>query len=311
MSRRRQEKEAPIIEARVAAPETGAPVSRAERRRAERARAAAGLPVEDARPPWRRMLKTALVDTPFRLGLALLFGGILFLASSQLIPHDYGFLELGALFTLSVYDLVLAMLGLSVALAMAPSGRVFAGVVAVFAGILLVMLLFFDPLFVLIRVSPLGQVLYLIAPFAVVVSGITLWTEGRLRIAGLYSAAAVVGFSFALFVGLDDLGVGIADFASGALFCALWLIAVPGLLLRPFGGPWLKIPSRILGSWLLVIAVIVTVSLYVPMPVIAPPPPAISGQGPLAGPLGSGSVTVPDGMSGDGPGDMQDDGGEP
>ncbi len=35
-------------------------------------------------------------------------------------------------------------------------------------------------------------------------------------------------------------------------------------MLRPFRGRWLVIPARIIGSWLMVIGVIVTVSLYVP-----------------------------------------------
>lgn len=209
----------------------------------------------------------------FRRSVGLLAAGVIGLLLSQGIPHDYGFLELGALFTLSVYDLVLAMLGLALGAAMAETRRDFAAVVGVFLGVLLVMLTFFDPIFGLILSSPLGEVLYLIAPTAVISTGVALWLTGRWRQWAVMLAAGIVAFSFALFVGLDDIGVGLIDFAFGTVLSALWLVLAPALMLRHFRGPWLKIPARIVGSWLAVIGVIVLVSLYVPMPLKAPPLP--------------------------------------
>lgn len=209
----------------------------------------------------------------FRRSLWLLNAGVIGLLLSQGIPHDYGFLELGALFTLSVYDLALAMLGLALGAAMAETRRDFAAVVGVFLGILVVMLAFFDPIFGVIRSSPLGEVLYLVAPTAVISTGAALWLTGRWRQWAVMLAAGVVAFSFSLFVGLDDIGVGLIDFAFGTVLSALWLVLAPALMLRHFRGPWLKIPARIVGSWLVVIGVIVLVSLYVPMPLKAPPLP--------------------------------------
>lgn len=209
-------------------------------------------------------------DPSFRRSLWLLNAGVIALLLSQGIPHDYGFLELGALFTLSVYDLALAMLGLALGAAMAETRRDFAAVLGVFLGVLLVMLTFFDPIFGLILSSPLGEVLYLIAPTAVISTGAALWLTGRCRHWAVMLAAGVVAFSFALFVGLDDIGVGLVEFAVGTVLSALWLVLAPALMLRHFRGPWLKIPSRIVGSWLAVIGVIVLVSLYVPLPLKAP-----------------------------------------
>lgn len=206
----------------------------------------------------------------FRRSLWLLNAGVIGLLLSQGIPHDYGFLELGALFTFSVYDLALAMLGLALGAAMAETRRDFLAVVGIFLGVLAVMLTFFDPIFRLILSSPLGEVLYLIAPAAVISTGGALWLTGRWRQWAVMLAAAAVAFSFSLFVGLDDLGVGLVDFAFGTVLSALWLVLAPALMLRHFRGPWLKIPSRIVGSWLIVIGVIVLVSLYVPMPLKAP-----------------------------------------
>lgn len=206
----------------------------------------------------------------FRRSLWLLNAGVIGLLLSQGIPHDYGFLELGALFTLSVYDLALAMLGLALGAAMAETRRDFATVIAIFLGVLVIMLTFFDPIFRLILSSPLGEVLYLIAPTAVMLTGASLWLTGRYRQWAVMLAAGVVAFAFSLFVGLDDIGVGLLDFAFGTVMSALWLVLAPALMLRHFRGPWLKIPSRIVGSWLVVIGIIVLVSLYVPMPLKAP-----------------------------------------
>ncbi len=208
--------------------------------------------------------------------------GLFLLAVSQLFTHDYGFTELGALFTFSVYDLVLAMLGMAVGVAMMEKRRQMALAIGIFLAVLLPMLLFFDGIFTLIREGGLDEILYLVAPVAVAASGISLWLPGKWRDRAVYCAAALVAFSFSLFLGLDDFGVGIAAFATASVLSALWIILAPAFLLRCFKGAWLVIPARIVGSWLIVIAVIVTVSLYVPLPIKAQPPLDLNGETPSA-----------------------------
>lgn len=253
------------------------PESRAERRRRQRLLAAAGI-AAPAEPSPKDRFRATTKTPAFRWAAAWLALGFIVVLLSQAVPHDYGFLELGWLFTLSVYDLVLAMLGLSVCLAMAETQRRAAAIPAVFTAVMLPMLIFFDEFFGLIRETVLGYNLFLVAPAAVILSGLVLWLPGKWRDYSALAAAAVVAFSMSLFVGLDDLGVGIADFASGALFCAVWLVTAPGLVLRQFRGAWLTIPARILGSWLAVIGVVVGVSLYLPQKRDAPPPPQIGDQ---------------------------------
>lgn len=250
------------------------------------------MSMPSGRPDINRIVKT----NGFRAALGLVGFGLLLLLLSQSITHDYGFLELGGLFTLSIYDLVLAMLGLAVAFAMAQTVWAGRAIVLSFLGVLCVMLFFFDSILNRIMTSPLGDNLFLIAPTAVIVTGISLWLPGRYRRVGVPVAAGLVGFSFALFIGLDDLGIGIGDFTLGAVLTALWLILSPGLLLRQFRGDWLKIPSRIVGSWLSVIGIIVMVSLYVPVKDKAPPPPGSSpaADDGMALPDGT-TLTLPDG----------------
>ncbi len=243
-------------------------LSRAERRRRQRQ----GLPLVEAPSTGLAAIRARTRTAGFRWSLGLLLLGFLALGLSQAIPHDYGFLELGFLFTLSVYDLVLAMLGLAVAAAVAPSAGGMRIIFLTFFVVLLVMLSFFDPIFRGIMASPLGEVLYLVAPAAVISTGAALWVPGRWAVLAAAVAAAIVAFSFSLFVGLDDLGIGILDFTAGTVLCALWLVVAPALLLRQFRGPWLAIPSRIVGSWLVVIGFIVLGSLYMPQPENAAPP---------------------------------------
>lgn len=246
--------------------DTGAEAGAASASPPEKASVGEGAGATGTRPDFAAIF----ASSGFRRSLWLLGAGFVLLLLSQGLPHDYGFLELGALFTFSVYDLALAMLGLSLGVAMVETRREFGWIIGVFLGVLLVMLTLFDTIFGLILSSPLGEVLYLIAPAAVISTGLSLWLVGRPRRWAVMIAAGLVAFSYSLFVGLDDLGVGLVDFASGTVMSALWLVLAPGLMLRHFRGPWLVIPSRIVGSWLIVIGVIVLVSLYMPLPVNAP-----------------------------------------
>ncbi|EKF57624.1 hypothetical protein QWE_20668 [Agrobacterium albertimagni AOL15] len=225
------------------------------------------------------------VRTPaFRIAFGVFLAGVLSVAGSLAIPHEFAFFELGYLFTLSIYDLVLAMLGLSVAIGMAERRREVLSIAGAFLGVIAPVLLFFDPIFSAILQSPLGHELFLIAPIAVMLSGVVLWLPAFIRRFAAPVAAAVVGLSLSLFIGLDDFGIGIKEFAFTAVLAALWILVVPGMMLRPFRGAWLTIPARIIGSWLMVIAVIVTVSLYVPLSPDAPPLPELL-DGPELAPL--------------------------
>lgn len=254
------------------------PISRAERRRRDKAARNA--------PPPRPALFGGRLDWlieksrtgEFRFAAAFLALGFILLALSQSITHDYSFTELGFLFPFSVYDVVLAMLGLSVAIGMARTLWRGLAIMGAFVVPMAVMLGDFPSLFDLIRSGPLGEVLYLIAPTAVVSAGIVLWLPAVVRDYAAMLSAFMLGFTMSLFVGLDDIGIGIPDFTWATVLSSIWIMLAPGLFLRQVSGPWLMIPARIVGSWLVVIAVVVTASLYVPDLPFAPPPPDLGGS---------------------------------
>ncbi|MCE1585328.1 hypothetical protein LWT77_24470, partial [Enterobacter hormaechei] len=56
----------------------------------------------------RLRLQAGLRSPAFRIAFAFFFGGVSIVAASLAIPHEFAFFELGYLFTLSIYDLVLA-----------------------------------------------------------------------------------------------------------------------------------------------------------------------------------------------------------
>lgn len=241
-------------------------LARETERRGEATKASSGMTAAER-------FRAGVRTLAFRIAFSIFLAGVLIVTASLTIPHEFAFFELGYLFTLSIYDLVLAMIGLSVAIGVAERRGEVMSIVIAFLGVMTPMLVFFDPIFSAILQSPLGHELFLIAPVAVLLSGLVLWLPAGIRRFATPVSAAIVGFSFALFIGLDDFGIGIQEFTLAAVLGALWILVIPGLMLRPFRGAWLTIPARIIGSWLMAIAVIVTVSLYVPFTPDAPPLP--------------------------------------
>jgi hypothetical protein len=199
----------------------------------------------------------------FRFSAGFLGIGFVLLFFSQVFPHDYGFTELGFLFTFSVYDLVLAMIGLGVVCAQATT-RQFARIALTFFGVLLVMLSFFPPIFRLIQSTGASGYLFLVAPSALMISGAVLWLPGERRFPFAIVSAVIIAFSLSLFIGLDDFGTSVFQFAMGAVLTALWMVLAPAFLLRQFPGPWIVIAGRIIGSWLIVIGIIELAAMYAP-----------------------------------------------
>jgi hypothetical protein len=70
------------------------------------------------------------------------------------------------------------------------------------------------------------------------------------------AATMLCGAALGFLAALHDPTVGDSQFVGGAAAAGLWLIAIPPALLRRFDGPWLKIGSRILASWLVAIGLL-------------------------------------------------------
>ncbi|WEX85738.1 hypothetical protein PZN02_001966 [Sinorhizobium garamanticum] len=184
-------------------------------------------------------------------------------AASQLIPHEFFFPEMGALFTLSVYDVALAMIGLGLNAAQISDTRFSLPLIALFLCALLPTVQFTEPLLRFFERFAMDGNLYALPPSAVVLAGLGLWTPDRRRRAACLIVAPLLGLTLGLFIGLEDLAI--PSFIGGAIASALWCLVAPSLLARHFvpARP-LRIATRILGSWLVVIGLIVFLTALLP-----------------------------------------------
>lgn len=210
-----------------------------------------------------------LAEGAGRIGPAVLLflSAPLLVAVSQAVPHIYFFGELGFLFTFTVYDIALALLGLGVLCAGLASERQFHLVVGVFCAALLLSLFDFIALWQVFLAYGLDDWIYLVTPVSVGLTGVSLWLPERLRYGAALVLAVLLAFDIALFIGLQEFARNINVFSFGAIVSAVWLLAAPAFLLRHFKRPWLPIAGRILGSWLVAIELLIFTFAVVPMPV--------------------------------------------
>jgi hypothetical protein len=92
-----------------------------------------------------------------------------------------------------------------------------------------------------------------------------------LRFLLLPPTAIVSGATLGLVVNLNDPSVEQWYYSAGAVLAGLWLVFPPLITWRHFERPWLVVPSRIFGSWLIAIGVMLAGVQLIPRP--APPPP--------------------------------------
>ncbi|MDX8492490.1 hypothetical protein RFN29_12965 [Mesorhizobium sp. VK22B] len=208
-------------------------------------------------------MATVHLSLPQSLAIALFASVPALVLASQFIPHDFSFPEMGALFTLSVYDVALALIGLSLNAALIPDNRLSWPLIALFLCALLPAATFTENLLELLRRIEMDSNLYTLPPAAVILTGIGFWAPHRLRAMSCAASAVLLGLTLGLFVGLEDLAI--SSFIAGSVASALWCLIAPGVLARHFVPiRWLHIAGRIAGSWLVVIGVIVLLSALLP-----------------------------------------------
>jgi hypothetical protein len=76
--------------------------------------------------------------------------------------------------------------------------------------------------------------------------------------------AIIIGAMLAIGIKLVDPSFHDPNFIRGAIAASLWLVAVPGLTGRLLDRPWFRIATRIFGSWLIAIGLILGASILIP-----------------------------------------------
>ncbi len=245
------------------------PVSRSKRKKPNPSRDASGANLRQASSEARPALPRRWLDPDghhLRMAVPLFLSAPLAVLVSQTVPHIYAFGELGFLFTFTVYDVALAILGLGLLCAGFGTVRQFAAVAAVFAGALVLSLADFVGLWKVFLRHGLDEQIYLVTPVAVGLTGASLWLPQRLRYPAAILLAVLLAFDLALFIGLQEFAYDLNAFSLGGVVAAAWILLAPAFLLRQFRRPWLTIAGRILGSWLVAIELLIFTFAIVPMP---------------------------------------------
>lgn len=245
------------------------PVSRSRRRKTGAARDASGTtvrPAEGAAPsPYRQWLAPG--QRHLRAAVLIFLTAPAAVLVSQTVPHIYAFGELGFLFTFTVYDVALAILGLSLLCAGLSTNRRFAVVSALFVVTLVAALADFVGVWQVFLHHGIDEQIYLVTPAAVGLTGASLWLPQRLRYPAALLLAVLLALDLSLFIGLQEFTYNLNVFSIGGILAASWILVAPAFLLRQFKRPWLTVAGRILGSWLVAIELLIFAFAVMPMPV--------------------------------------------
>jgi hydrogenase/urease accessory protein HupE len=128
-------------------------------------------------------------------------------------------------------------------------------------------------------------VLTLPGPIACVIAGLALALPAAVQKWVLPVLAVISGVAIGMAVGFEAPGGTLLRFAAGGVLAGLWLVLIPALLLPLARGAWLRILTRILGSWLIAIGIMLggvrvigakpkLEALPPPAPAAAPLPPS-------------------------------------
>lgn len=118
-------------------------------------------------------------------------------------------------------------------------------------------------------------VLKLPGPLVCAIAGLALALPLTLQSWILPLLAAVSGVLIGLAIGLAAPAGGEIAFAIGAGLGGLWIAALPALLFPPIQSGWARILTRIVGSWLIAIGVMLgTLQIITARPKLAPAPPS-------------------------------------
>lgn len=179
----------------------------------------------------------------------------------------------GLHYTLGRLEQVLSLLGLGLALAIAPPRLCLVGVALFVAGIFIGGFAS-DWLAAAASAHPgLLGFAFLLSPGSCLLVGLGLAAPRRLARWVIPPVAFVPGFVLGLVMSFTTFTVAQWWFAAGAVAAGLFFFAAPLLSLRSLRQPWFHTASRIFGSWLVAIGALLVAVQLVP-PRTSPPEPA-------------------------------------
>lgn len=191
-----------------------------------------------------------------RIALALLPSGlaVLLVAAAAPVEARGAFLQ-GLLYPLGRYDQALSLMALGLVLAQLPGRSPAIGGALFAAGVPLGGLAANLIVDALLSGADIFDYLLAIPPVCCVLAGLALALP-RLRIWVGLPAAFACGIALGLVLNFDDPTAVEWAFAGGTILAGVWIVAAPLLLWRLLGAPWLVIPARIFGSWVVTLGIL-------------------------------------------------------
>jgi hypothetical protein len=162
-------------------------------------------------------------------------------------------------------DRLLPLAGLGVALGLVGTRACAAGALAFAAG-MACGFLFYEPLLAPLWALPnAAESAFLTGPAAALAVGLALIVPKRPRDWVIASFALLTGTAAALAIVVTDPSLRDPSNRIAGVMIALWLVASATLTMRAFRRAWFDIAGRILGSWLIAIALLYGGAALVPL----------------------------------------------
>jgi len=169
---------------------------------------------------------------------------------------------------------ILPLIGLGVGLSLVRPCACALGALSLLAGIALGFA-FYEPLLAPLWALPkAAESNFLTGPAAALAAGLALIAPKRLQGWVVAPCALLTGLMAALAIVVTDPSIHEAGNRIAGVVIALWLIAAVALTVRAFRRPRFDIAARILGSWLIAIALLYGGAALVPTRKRPPEPPA-------------------------------------
>lgn len=162
-------------------------------------------------------------------------------------------------------DRVLPLIGVGAALALVRPLACGAAAAALVIGLALGFAFYapmLDPLWVFPRAAESN---FLTGPAAALAAGLALIVPRRMRDWLVVPSALLAGTASALAIVVTDPSIGGAGNRIAGVLIALWIVAAACLGARGFYRPWFDAAGRILGSWLIAIALLYGTAALMPL----------------------------------------------
>jgi hypothetical protein len=198
-------------------------------------------------------------------------------------------LERGALSVLLGYQRALPLLGLGCVLALARPLPAVLGAALCIVGLWLGFAAREWLIAALVTGTATAPRLGLAAPVSCLAAGLLLALTEPLRSWLLPGSAVVIGAMFGFGVKLIDPSFHDPNFLRGAVAAAIWLVGAAALSAQLLQRSWFRVASRIAGSWLIAIGLMLGTSILLPRHGIGELPQPPQTLGPPGSPDGSGA----------------------